>query len=58
MNKSSSENSGSAYLNNAVYLTKATFSTYSMKDHPSVVTGVGAGKVEGVLLKVFIYYCY
>lgn len=58
VNKSSSENSGSAYLHNAVYLTKATFSTHSMKDHPSVVTGVGAGKVEGVLFKVFIYYCY
>lgn len=54
VNKCSSENSGSAYLHNAVYLTKATFSTYSMKDHPSVVTGLGAGKVEGVLLKGYL----
>lgn len=54
VNKCSSENSGSAYLHNAVYLTKATFSSYSMKDHPSVVTGLGAGRVEGVLLEGYL----
>lgn len=52
VNKCSSENSVSAYLHNAVYLTKATFSTHSMRDHTSVVTGLGAGKV--VLLKGYL----
>lgn len=46
VNKCSSKNSHSVYLHNAVYLTKVTFSSYSMKDHPSVVTGLGAGRVR------------
>lgn len=54
VNKCSSENSGSAYLHNAVYLTKDIFSSYSMKAHPSVVTGLGAGRVEGVLLEGYL----
>lgn len=54
VNKCSSENSGSAYLHNAVYLTNDTFSSYSMKDHHSVVTGLGAGRVEWVLQEGYL----